>query len=102
MGKGLFSWKHTWLGDAPLSIKYDKIFEICREKDVVVADRVEEEDWVVDLIRALTIRELHSWDELMMKLQDCSLTQEKDNVSWALDNSHKFNTRSLYRFCRGP
>lgn len=86
------------VGDVPLCIKYHKIFEICREKDALVANCFEEGDWVVDLTRPLTNGELHSWEELMSEPQECCLTHRRDVVTWALDTSHEFNTRSLYRF----
>jgi len=47
----------------------------------------------------LTPRENVNWKELLSLLQNVVLVQDlRDDVTWALDGSKSFTTKSLYRF----
>ena len=54
--------------------------------------------WVASFRRSLAPGET-TWVELLGLLQDVQLdADERDEVTWALDNSKSFTTKSLYRF----
>lgn len=57
-------------------------------------------DWNISLNRALTEADLKAWVQLMCDLQSGQPAKEagSDVVSWGLENSGSFTTKSLYRF----
>jgi hypothetical protein len=54
---------------------------------------------MISFRRSLAPGEEASWAELLGLLQDKQLEEgDRDTVTWALDNSKTFTTKSLYRF----
>lgn len=53
----------------------------------------------MDFKRSLSVQEYDSWLNLLDSIRDVSLADNKaDVVSWALDKSRTYTTKSLYRF----
>lgn len=97
-GKGTLFWMDTWLGDVPLKIKYPRFFDISRDKDVLVSDCFEDDEWFIDFTRPLSTSEFQIWGDLLYALGEHSPTQGRDEVIWVLDKSRAYTTNSLYRF----
>jgi hypothetical protein len=97
-GEGTFFWKDTWLGEVPLEIKYPRFFDICKDKDVLVNECYDEEDWSMEFQRPLLAEDLNMWEELQADLQEQVLRPERDVVLWSLDSSKNFTVNSLYKF----
>lgn len=74
-----------------------QVFDICSNKKVRVSDCLEDGSWNLDFTRTLTTSEFDEWMDMCSELQGYTCSQG-DVVSWALDNSHQFTTKSLYRF----
>ena len=64
-----------------------------------VSECWEEDEWVMDFRRSLTVQEYNSWIDLTNSLQACnSESDAADIVSCALESKGHFSTKSLYRF----
>jgi hypothetical protein len=81
-----------------LKIKYPWFFDISRDEEVLVSECFEDNEWLIDFTRPLTISDHQSWDELLSDLKKYSHTHGRDEVVWALDKSRSYTTKSLYRF----
>jgi hypothetical protein len=97
-GEGTLFWKDIWMGKVPIKIKYPRFFDICRDKDVPVSECCERGECNIDLVRPLNDSDCCLWEELHTELREHNTSQGRDLVFWALDNSHRFTTKSLYRF----
>ena len=92
-------WSDVWLGQSPLKIQFSDLFRICTDPSAMVADCYADNGWLINFRRSLSLEENVSWVELLSILQNVNLDQEvRDDVTWALDNSKIFTTKSLYRF----
>jgi hypothetical protein len=49
-------------------------------------------------VRPLNDSDFCLWEELHTELREHNTSQGRDLVFWALDNSRRFTTKSLYRF----
>jgi len=90
----------TWLGQSHLKTQFPDLFRICEDPTVLAADCYDSDGdgWVASFRRSLAPGET-TWVELLGLLQDVQLdADERDEVTWALDNSKSFTTKSLYRF----
>jgi hypothetical protein len=90
--------RHGNMGKVPIKIKYPRFFDICRDKDVSVSECCERGEWSIDLVRPLNDSDCCLWEELHTQLREHNTSQGRDFVFWALDNSGRFTTKSLYRF----
>jgi hypothetical protein len=55
-------------------------------------------DWDFGLRRMLGETEMLEWTDLMNCLQNFTMSNEDDVVTWGLTSSRRFTTGSLYRF----
>jgi hypothetical protein len=65
---------------------------------VPVSECCERGEWSIDLVRPLNDSDFCLWEELHTELREHNTSQGRDLVFWALDNSRRFTTKSLYRF----
>lgn len=59
----------------PLNIRYLRLFEICKDKEVIVAECFEEDK------RPLTDKDFNGWEELQTEMQEHEIFQGRDLVS---------------------
>ena len=81
-GQGTRFWEDTWLGDTPLSVQYQSLFNIVRHKDVLVADVLSNTPLNIEFRRALIGQKWTSWIHLVERLMSVSLTNEEDHFKW--------------------
>ena len=91
-------WTDCWLHDVPLWILYEDLFKMVREPNISVADCLDEDQWVIEFRRTLSVDEYNRWLGLLEDLQVASLNSNHDSIVWALESSKKSTTKSLYRF----
>lgn len=89
-------WKDVWLDECPLSVSFPRIFRVCRDRDISVA-LAGVSDWNLSIRRAFGETEMKEWSELREKLAAVNLSDEDDGVTWKLEPSGKFTSRSTYR-----
>ena len=92
-------WSDIWLGQSPLKVQFPNIFRICEDPTAMVADCCADIGWLINFRQILSLEENSSWEELLSVLQNMNLVQGvRDDITWALDSSKAFTTKSLYRF----
>ncbi|WVZ82824.1 LOW QUALITY PROTEIN: hypothetical protein U9M48_030040, partial [Paspalum notatum var. saurae] len=91
---GLF----TKLGMVKESSSEKMLYNICEDKEVLVSDCWDGQEWNIGFRRTLSSVDLNLWGELISDLQGVRLGEGRDEVLWGLDKSHHFSTKSLYRF----
>jgi len=92
-------WHDVWIGDSPLRLQYPSLYNMCRDKEALVADYYKDGDWEIEFRRSLLGSESECLDLLIQSLQHIQVdTEQQDDVEWALDTSKSFTTKSLYRF----
>jgi hypothetical protein len=99
VGNGWFTkfWDDVWLVNTPLRIQFTKLYEICVDKQAMVAEYAARE-WQIQFRRMLSPKAQAEWEGLQGMLQCVSLTHEDDRISWGLTTSKRFSTSSLYKF----
>jgi hypothetical protein len=48
-------WQDCWLLNVPLKITYEDLFKLARDPNAVVAEYWEEDEWIVDFKRSLSL-----------------------------------------------
>jgi hypothetical protein len=62
-----------------------------------------EEGWWIPFRRNLDQEDSQAWRELYSLVEDIELVDTQDQISWRLEPSRKFPSRSLYlSLCKGP
>lgn len=79
-------WEDPWIGECPLKIEFDKLFQICSEPNASVADIQRGGFWVISFRRSLYPEELEKWHELQTILEEVHLVEGRDEITWALEN----------------
>ena len=98
-GNNCSFWHDCWLHEVPLKIYYEDLYRMVSHPGCVVGDCWVDQDWVVQFRRALSSEEFQRWTMLYDELQLFSIDENiPDKVSWALDKTKMFTTKSLYRF----
>lgn len=91
-------WDDYWVGDTTLRLKYPNLYDICGSKCATVWDCYDGSDW--SITRSFGETELESWNSLLADLEQVTpdILGAEDKVSWCLEKSGVFSTRSLYNF----
>ncbi|EAZ20332.1 hypothetical protein OsJ_35941 [Oryza sativa Japonica Group] len=99
IGKGdsIRFWDDVWIGDTPLKNQHPYIYSICADKEMSVRQSWNEGSWNIHLRRSLGVRELEEWNDLLTKLGQVALTNERDIMIWKLNKSGIYTPRSLCR-----
>ena len=90
-------WFDRWLGDSPLAARFPELFAIAADP------RVSVETALIDLGRLAFRRpfgplEVAAWDSLLqdIALMPMDVAEDQDVLSWRLEPSGRFSTKSLY------
>ena len=96
-GASTLFWFDRWLGDAPLAARFPELFAIAADP------RVSVETALIDLGRLAFRRpfgplEVAAWDSLLqdIALLPMDVAEDRDVLSWRLEPSGRFSTKSLY------
>jgi hypothetical protein len=89
--------KDTWLGGCPLSLTCPILFEICNQREWIVAKVLRDERINLTFRRNFGDKEEREWGELTLLTGGVSLSQESDFVIWTLEKNKEFSTSSLYK-----
>jgi len=90
-------WLDCWLGDCPLNVMFNNLFQIATKPDIEVFEVFENGQWQIQFRRQLNGILRDEWIQLQTMLSEVTLTEERDVVVWALEKSGKYSTNSLYR-----
>jgi hypothetical protein len=83
--------------------KFPNLFEKCANPDLPINQAYSDEGCNIQFRRNFQHGDLLQWQDLLDKLQELQLSKMPDRVSWRLESSGKFSTRSLYlALCNDP
>ncbi|WVZ50197.1 LOW QUALITY PROTEIN: hypothetical protein U9M48_001474 [Paspalum notatum var. saurae] len=91
-------WEDTWCGNQPLKNVYSSLFNIVRKKGTTVADVMSSIPLNVSFRRGLHGERLHAWNELVGRIMNLELREERDVFKWGLNKTGVFTVRSMYKY----
>jgi hypothetical protein len=96
-------WTDLWVGEVPLSIRFPLLFDKCSDPLLKVGQERVAGNWHIDFRRNFGPEEEEQWAQLDQTLIVASFDPGHDKVSWCLEPSGSFSTRSMYKaLCEGP
>ena len=90
-------WQDCWVGECPLKTLFPNIFSIALHPDLDVCQAFSEGQWHVLFRRQLQGIYRLEWEQLQELLMDVHLGVGRDKMIWALEQSRKYTSGSLYR-----
>lgn len=73
-------WEDVWKGDIPLKLAFPRLYDLCGQKQCVVSDCWDGEEWIMNFGRLLSQGEASQWDELVTLLESTRLNNDRDKV----------------------
>jgi hypothetical protein len=96
-------WNDLWIGEEPLSVRFPNLFNKSSDTDLKLSQAHSQDGWRITFRRNLTQEDLASWQQLCGLVEDIDLEDVPTSISWRLEQSGKFSTRSLYlALCKKP
>jgi hypothetical protein len=89
-------WDDTWIGDKPLKDTYPSLYHIVRDKHVTVSRVLSSRPLNISFRRSLVDNNLSHWLQLVARVSNIVLVDNKDYFKWMLTKSGFFTVRSLY------
>jgi hypothetical protein len=93
-------WRDVWIGDAPLSLLFPRLFSISLQKEASVEELLKVEDgrrwWDFHWRRNLFQWEVERVDLLIDRLVNVSLISREDGWRWAPNPDEGFSVKSAY------
>jgi hypothetical protein len=96
-GERVCFWTDRWLGDAPLAIRFPRLFDICVTKNISVAHALPVSANSLQFWRSFVPDDLELWASLVLETNSVTLSLLLDSVSWGLESDGKYLVSSLYR-----
>jgi len=94
-------WHDSWLGNMPLRIQFDSLFQICEDQEALVEEVWNGDDWDLSSRRSLSGTLIGEWQLLRGLLEEVSLDISRgDEVKWVLDKSQVFQPGGYWVFSR--
>jgi hypothetical protein len=96
-GRRTLFWTDCWLVEAPLAIRFPRLFDSCASKDILVADAMPVSATLLQFCRSFGPVELELWAALVQETSSVDLSNISDSVCWTLEPNGRFSVSSLYR-----
>lgn len=97
-GSSIRFWKDTWLGDAPLYIRYNRLYHLDNNKDCLIQHRIANSSWAWDWSRPVNAgRTKDEFDALIFDIA----TIEPDDLGvhdsciWSLSHEDSFSVNAV-------
>jgi hypothetical protein len=90
-------WTDLWVGHAPLSARFPRLFDKCSDPLLKVGQARAAGNWNIGFRRSFDPEELEHWSLLVQVLNGARFDADRDRVSWCLEPSGSFSTRSMYK-----
>jgi hypothetical protein len=89
-------WLDVWIGSCPLCISFPNLFDICNQKEWSVFKT--QRNGSINLTFRRNFRDEHDqeWAALSGQVEETSLNNIPDSVTWCLERKGIFTTASLY------
>jgi hypothetical protein len=95
-GESTRFWEDVWLGDTPLAVQYPNLYSIASYKNVRVSSVLGGATLNISFRRNIIGDRWTTWLNLVEKLMEIELSDEKDSFRWNLTESGLFSVKSLY------
>jgi hypothetical protein len=96
-GEKVCFWTDWWVGEAPLAIRFPRLFDICSYQAISVAQAIPVSPASLHFCRSFGHEDRELWISLVNETSAVSLSSLPDSVSWGLESNGKFSVSSLYR-----
>jgi len=73
-------WHDTWLGNCPLKIEFDQLYNFCRDTRVTVEQVLGDGHVHVEFRRSLNQQEFSEWERMVERLALVSLCDDRDEM----------------------
>lgn len=90
-------WEDCWLGNQSLEKRYPSLYNLVRNKNVVVAKVLERVPLNVSFRRAIIGDNLKAWHEIVANVVDINLRGQKDRFTWDASKNGTFTVNSMYK-----
>src|SRR4051794_35846407 len=94
------NWTYQWTATGPLHARFPRLFSCCEQPYVTVfgARMIGgvPGQWRLRFRRQLGLAEMVEWDNICRELPLLPAPDQPDSVSWSLEPSGVFSTRSVY------
>ena len=90
-------WTDWWVGDSPLSTRFPRLFAVCSNPAILVADAFAPDSSGIGFRRALDQEGMAQWRDLLSLLDAVELQEGRDEVRWALEQTGVYSVSSMYR-----
>ena len=97
MGAQTSFWHDTWIGNCPLKIEFDQLYNFCRDTRVTVEQVLGDGHVHVEFRRLLNQQEFSEWEWMVERLALVSLCDGRDEMCWAFEKFGIYSTSSLYK-----
>jgi hypothetical protein len=95
-GRRTYFWLDWWTGKGPLRVLFPRLFECCDNHFATVAGVRDANGWHIRFRRTFGTAEVVEWENLCRIFDLHPFSEGEDEVSWALEPSGAFSTRSIY------
>jgi hypothetical protein len=84
-------------------VRFPSLFQKSSDSDLSIAQAYSEEGWRIPFRRSLDQNDLQAWRNLCNIVEEIDLANGPDSISWHLDPSGTYSTRSFYlELCKKP
>ena len=97
-GTQISFWEDIWLGTKSFQELYSYLYLVAYNRSDTVATVLNNVHPNLSFRRALVGQKLVEYQDLVAKISQVNLSNERDLVSWKLHRSGVFTTRSMYLF----
>ncbi|GJT86836.1 RNA-directed DNA polymerase, eukaryota, reverse transcriptase zinc-binding domain protein [Tanacetum coccineum] len=95
-GSTIRFWKDTWLGYSPLQFRYNRLFQLDRNEDCLISDRISNGLWEWNWSRdALGSRNTMYLNHLLTEISNIKVREGMDKCIWAVSQDDNFTVGSL-------
>lgn len=95
-GKSISFWEDVWIDSCPLKIRFDKLFRICEDPKIIVANCWFNNVWNIQFTRSFGREEIIQWEDLKNLLFNVEFRERSDSFHWCLHSSGLFSVKTLY------
>ncbi|GJR36519.1 RNA-directed DNA polymerase, eukaryota, reverse transcriptase zinc-binding domain protein [Tanacetum coccineum] len=87
-------WKDIWVGEAPLSIRYNRLYRLDQDKDCLIIDRIINGQWHWNWSRTnIGVRNLAFFRDMLNEIGQLNIVASEDTCVWNLGPNGTFTVK---------
>ncbi|GJW62013.1 hypothetical protein Tco_0111348 [Tanacetum coccineum] len=91
-------WKDIWIGDSPLNILYNRLYQLELDKDCLIIDRIENGQWSWNWYsNDLGVRNTNYFRDLLIEISRVDISMVEDTCIWSLAKDDIFSVKEACR-----